>query len=64
MSCSGIISVERCPRCGGEYTCERREQTPGFRMLEEEVCPYCGYVVRTSLEWEFTIWEDEGVKLP
>ena len=53
-----IITIKDCPHCGKEYTCEQREQTPGFRMPEDEICPHCGKVVRTSLEWEFTTWKE------
>ena len=39
--------VKKCKYCGEYYTCEKLEQVPGFRDIDEEVCPYC--IKTTSL---------------
>ena len=31
--------VKKCKYCGEYYTCEKLEQVPGFRDIDEEVCP-------------------------
>ena len=52
------VAIERkCPKCGKTYLCEEYDQVPGFRSSEEEVCPYCGTVIRTSLEYEFKTYK-------
>lgn len=42
-----------CPNCRKLFKVAETEQIPGFRFPEDMVCPYCGHVVRTSLEFEF-----------
>ena len=55
--------IERhCSKCNRTYLCEIVEQVPGFRDTEEEICPYCGEVVRTSLEYEFHTTKIEDLK--
>lgn len=46
-----------CPNCKKEFGCYMTEQEPGFRWDEDMVCPYCHYVVTTSLTWEFSTHE-------
>lgn len=33
-----------CKKCHKQYLQETIEQVPGFREVEKDVCPYCGYV--------------------
>jgi len=48
-----------CPKCKKMYDCVEIWQTPGFRDREEEICPYCGYIVKTSMEIEFRTYKRE-----
>lgn len=48
-----FIYDTKCPYCKNMYRVTRYEQEPGFRFEEDEVCPYCGSVIRSSLEYEF-----------
>ena len=48
-----------CPKCNKKFKVIQTEQIPGFRSPEDLVCPYCGHVLRTSMEWEFTSYEIE-----
>ena len=50
---------EECPFCHKIFMCEFTEQTPGFRWDEDMKCPYCGKVVKTSLEYEFFTYKIE-----
>ena len=34
-------TIRECPHCGKIYRVTETPQTPGFRGLEEEICPYC-----------------------
>ena len=49
-----ITYEETCPKCGKKFLCTYEEQVPGFRMSDDKICPHCGAVLRTSLEYEFT----------
>lgn len=51
--------LRRCPHCGKQYIVELLEQTPGFRDSVEEICPYCGKVIRKSMEYEFFTYKIE-----
>lgn len=42
-----------CPKCKREYIENREEQVIGFRERSENVCPYCGYVLGSSMEWDY-----------
>ena len=50
---STIKKIKVCPCCGKRYVCIMYPQTPGFRSLEDEICPHCGVVVKRSMEYEF-----------
>lgn len=43
-----------CPKCNNVYECIEEEQVPGCRSMDYEVCPYCGEVIQSSMEYEFT----------
>jgi endogenous inhibitor of DNA gyrase (YacG/DUF329 family) len=49
--------VSKCPKCGKHFKVYETEQTPGFRFPEDMICPYCGEVVKTSMEFEYTTYE-------
>lgn len=53
----GCTYEHKCPYCGEIYICSEYPQTPGFRDMEDEVCPYCKKTVRKSMEYEFTTWK-------
>lgn len=42
-----------CGKCHKTYLQEIVEQVPGFREVEDDVCPYCGYVNGRSGDVEF-----------
>ena len=42
-----------CPHCREVFECTEYEQVPGFRDMEDMYCPYCGKVVRSSMEYYF-----------
>lgn len=54
---SEISVVKECPFCGHKYICYEEEQIPGFKDWEEEVCPHCDHVIRTSMEYEFRTYK-------
>lgn len=51
--------IEKCPVCGKNFKCIYTEQTPGFRDKEDKRCPYCGALLRQSMEWEFRTYKVE-----
>lgn len=44
-----------CPKCKKKFRVTETTQTPGFRMREECICPYCDEVVKTSMSVEFDV---------
>ena len=48
-----VTEVVTCKKCGKKYeqTCE--EQVPGFRMRDEDVCPYCHNVNQSSMSYDY-----------
>ena len=42
-----------CGKCHKTYLQETVEQVAGFREVDDDVCPYCGYVNDRSGEVEF-----------
>lgn len=54
-------TVVSCKHCGKDYIQVQTDQTPGFRSSEDDVCPYCHEVNRSSLAVEFDNFPmDEG----
>ena len=51
--------VVLCPKCGKKFRVYETEQIPGFRDTEYMICPYCGEIVRESMEYEFTTYKME-----
>lgn len=51
--------VAKCPKCGKKFKVYETEQIPGFRDTEYMICPYCGEIVRASMEYEFTTYKME-----
>lgn len=49
--------VKKCKYCGEYYTFEKEEQVPGFRDIDEEVCPYCNKTNNQSMEYEFSCYK-------
>ena len=49
----GITYTHKCCRCEKEFIVTETLQTPGFRNMEYEICPYCGATNRKSMEVEF-----------
>ena len=47
------LNVCICKKCNRKYRQMLEEQTPGFRIKDEDICPYCGFVNGTSMEYEF-----------
>lgn len=44
--------VVTCPFCGRNYEVTYIEQAPGCRMKDDEICPYCGKIIRSSMEYD------------
>ena len=42
-----------CGKCHKTYLQEAEEQVAGFREVDDDVCPYCGYINRRSGDVEF-----------
>lgn len=45
--------LAKCPKCEKKFKVYQTDQTPGFRDTEHMVCPYCGEIVRSSMEYEY-----------
>ena len=43
----------KCGHCGKIYYQERHEQVPGFREVDDDICPYCHESNGRSGDWEF-----------
>lgn len=54
--------TKTCKYCKKDYLLSVRYQTPGCRDWEDEVCPYCHRVNKSSMEWEFTTYEIDNSK--
>ena len=54
---SGHIYRRLCPNCKKSFEVHEQEQVPGFRCVDELKCPYCGYVLRTSMEYEYMTYK-------
>lgn len=46
---------EECPYCHKTFIMTCTPQTPGFRMEEDLICPYCGEILNSSLHWEYYV---------
>ena len=42
-----------CGKCGRAYIRVTEDQVIGFREKDEDICPYCGYVNGTSMDYDF-----------
>ena len=42
-----------CPKCHKKFKVYEVEQIPGFRDNEYMICPYCGEIVKASMEHEY-----------
>lgn len=42
-----------CSNCKKMYHQRLEDQAVGFRIKDDDMCPYCGYVNRTSMSVEF-----------
>lgn len=57
---SSIINFKQvCPKCGKRFRYSMEAQTPGFRFKEDLACPYCNHVIKSSLEFEFSVSKEE-----
>ena len=45
--------IKECECCHKKFRVYETDQIPGCRFPEDLVCPYCGELLRTSLEYEF-----------
>lgn len=46
-------STVKCGHCGEVYYQELHEQVPGFREVDDDICPYCHESNGRSGDWEF-----------
>lgn len=42
-----------CPKCNKKFISKITEQIQGFRERSNNDCPYCGYVIESSMSWEY-----------
>lgn len=47
-------NVAVCMCCKKPYYRHETEQVPGFRDRDYDICPYCGEVNGSSMEWEYS----------
>ena len=52
-----IYEKYTCKACNKEYECVKTEQTPGFRDMEENRCPYCGNVNEKSMTYDYSCYK-------
>ena len=45
--------IAMCPKCHKKFKVYEVEQIPGFRDNEYMICPYCGEIVKASMEHEY-----------
>lgn len=45
--------IVRCSHCNRKYIQEQIEQVPGFREVDDDICPYCHAVNGRSGEVEY-----------
>lgn len=57
------IKTITCPGCNQKFLVLEEEQVPGFRCKDSLMCPYCNYLLRTSMsvEWMVIKQKDEEV---
>ena len=52
----GLEEVEidvKCEKCGKTYSQIEKEQVPGFREMEYDICPYCNNIRGKSMTYEY-----------
>ena len=42
-----------CPKCNKKFKSTMTEQIAGFREMSDSECPHCGYVIESSMGWDF-----------
>ncbi len=45
--------IVKCSFCGKKYMQETQDQTPGFRDMDYDVCPYCKKINGRSMSEEY-----------
>lgn len=48
------VSVVKCSYCKKDFQQETVDQVPGFRDRSFNICPYCGSVLGSSMEIEYS----------
>ena len=48
-----VIERKTCQHCGKDYIQWTEDQVPGFRVMDEDICPYCGEENGHSMEVEY-----------
>lgn len=48
-----INYIVTCPDCKNKFKVLQVKQIPGYRNMEEQVCPYCNAIVKRSMEYDF-----------
>lgn len=46
-----LSTLSTCPKCHKRFRVMMEEQEPGFRDTEELICPYCGEIIKESMEY-------------
>lgn len=42
-----------CPKCNKKFKSTKIEQIAGFREVSDNECPHCGYVIESSMGWDY-----------
>lgn len=54
IMCYNNRSIKFCNHCGKPYYQETEDQVPGFRMMDYDICPYCGNENARSMSVEYS----------
>ena len=49
----GYNTTVTCPKCNKKFNSHVVEQIAGFRERSNNDCPYCGYVIESSMSWDY-----------
>lgn len=53
-------SIVKCKHCGKKYKQVVEDQTPGFKDMEYDICPYCKKENGRSMSEEYSNYKIEG----
>ena len=56
-----MVNFSKCPKCNNEFAYRVEKQLAGFREKEYLICPRCGEVICSSMEYDFYQNVNKGV---